>query len=109
MGKKKPTCVHVCGAMFFSFWAEGIISFVPKFRFLLSAVSQTYAQQTEAVLSSSFYNYLANCNLATHAAVFVLFPKHGIVPLGYLGQISSVELTAKRKSRHITAYLYSRD
>lgn len=77
-------------------------SFVPKLRFSLSVVSQTYVQQTEAVSSSSFYNYVANCNLATHPAVFVLFPKYRIVPFGYLGHISSVKLTAKWKSRHIT-------
>lgn len=78
--------------MFFSFRAEGVFSFVPKLRFSLSVVGQTYARQTEAVPSSSFYNYVANCNLATHAAVFVLFPKYGVVPFGCLGQISGVKL-----------------
>lgn len=75
-----------------------MFSFVPKLWFSQSLVTQAYAQQAEAVASSSFYNYRANCNLAVHAAVFVLFPKYAIVPFGSLGGISGVELTANGKA-----------
>lgn len=95
-GRKKTPCVHACRRMF-SFRAEGIFSFVPKLRFSLSVANQTYARQTEAVPSSSSYNYVAHCNLATPAAVFALFLKYGIVPCSYLEQASRVELTAKLK------------
>lgn len=90
----------------FSFRAEGIFSFVPKLRFTLSVASQTYAMQTEAVPSSSSYNYVAHCNLATPAAVFALFLKYGIVPCSYLEQASRVELTAKLKSRCIVPFFH---
>jgi len=109
VGKRKPhACTSVEGC-FSLFRAEGVFSFVPRLQFSLSLVTQTDAQQTEAAPGSSFYNYVANSNLAMHTAVFVLFPKYGIVPFGYLGQISNDKLTAKWKSRRIIVYLYSRD